>query len=45
MVAMGEGEVCRYRTGSLEVEAVLVVRGPSLAVQIQRFITMFRVGV
>ena len=37
MVAMGEGAVCRYRSGSFEVEPVFETPRLSLAVQMQRF--------
>ena len=36
-MAMGEGAVCRYRTGSLEVEPVFDTARVSLVVQMQRF--------
>ena len=38
MVAMGDGAVCRYRTGNFEVEPVFETARVSLVVQMQRFI-------
>jgi hypothetical protein len=38
VVAMGEGAVCRYRTGSFEVEPVFETPRVSLVVQMQRLI-------
>jgi len=38
VVAMGEGAVCRYRTGIFEVEPVFETARLSLVVQMQRFI-------
>jgi hypothetical protein len=40
VVAMGEGAVCRYRTGSFEVEPVFETPRVSLVVQVQRFNVM-----
>jgi hypothetical protein len=45
VVAIGEGEVCRYRMGSFEVEPALVTAWLSFVVQIQRFIVMLMVVV